>query len=195
MMKNIKLPCGINKTREVVYIDNAKNGIECECICPACKSPLVAKNGGQKREHHFAHLNIVECEHGYQSALHYMAKDLFLLDDLFDFDRKFYTFVRPEKDMMPYTVINKENQTILIHNVVGINKEDLKISTKTENGEKILYISGQTKDKISGNNYEINSRFKIKAQSIRNIECECANGLLYVTISYDKPEEEEIKIK
>ena len=49
-MKNIKLPCGINKTREVVYIDDAKNGIECECICPACKSPLVAKNGGQKRE-------------------------------------------------------------------------------------------------------------------------------------------------
>ena len=36
-----------------------------------------------------------------------MAKDLFLLNDLFDFDRKFYTFVRPEKDMMPYTIINK----------------------------------------------------------------------------------------
>ena len=102
------------------------------------------------------------------------------------------------KSFGPYgsnTIINKENQTILIHNVVGINKEDLKISIKTENGEKILYIAGQTKDKVSGSNYEINSRFKIKAQSIRNIECECANGLLYVTISYDKPEEEEIKIK
>lgn len=124
-----------------------------------------------------------------------MAKDLFLLNDLFDFDRKFYTFVRPEKDMMPYTIINKENQTILIHNVIGINKEDLKISIKTENGEKILYISGQTKDNISGNNYEVNSRFKIKAQSIKNIECECANGLLYVTISYNEPEEKEIEIK
>ena len=124
-----------------------------------------------------------------------MAKDLFLLDDLFDFDRKFYTFVRPEKDMMPYTIINKENQTTLIHDVVGINKEDLKISIKTENGEKILYIAGQTKDKVSGSNYEINSRFKIKAHSIKDIECECTNGLLYVTISYDKPEEEEIKIK
>ena len=123
-----------------------------------------------------------------------MAKDLFLLNDLFDFDRKFYTFVRPEKDMMPYTIINKENQTILIHNVIGINKEDLKISVKTENGEKILYISGQTKDNISGNN-EVNSRFKIKAQSIKNIECECANGLLYVTISYNEPEEKEIEIK
>ena len=124
-----------------------------------------------------------------------MAKDLLLLDDLFDFDRKFYTFRRPEKDMMPYTVINKENQTVLIHNVVGINKEDLKVTTKTENGEKILYITGQTKDKISGSNYEINSRFKIKAQAIKSIDCECANGLLYVTISYDKPAEEEIKIK
>lgn len=89
-MKNIKLPYGINTIREVVYIDNAKNGIECECICPACKSPLVAKNGGQKREHHFAHLNIVECEHGYQSALHYMAKDLFL-------EMEYLTFVKNEK--------------------------------------------------------------------------------------------------
>ena len=117
------------------------------------------------------------------------------LDNFFDFDRKFYNFSRPEKDMTPYTVVNKENKTILIHNVVGINKEDLKINTKTENGEKILYISGQTKDEISGNDYSINSRFKVKAQAIQNIECECKNGLLYVTITYDKPTEEEIVIK
>ena len=78
MITKIKLPCGINKNGEVVYIDEAKNGLSCECVCPACKQPLVAKNGGKKREHHFAHLNIVECEHGYQSALHYMAKDCFL---------------------------------------------------------------------------------------------------------------------
>lgn len=124
-----------------------------------------------------------------------MPRDLFFLDDLFDFDRKFYNFVRPEKDMTPYTVVNKENKTILIHNVVGINKEDLKITTKTENGEKILYISGQTKDSVSGNEYSVNSRFKVKAQAIKKIDCECKNGLLYVTISYDEPNEEEITIK
>lgn len=87
-MKNIKLPCGINKTREVVYIDDAKNGIECECICPACKSPLVAKNGGQKREHHFAHLNIVECEHGYQSALHLYGKRFIFRNGVSDLCKK-----------------------------------------------------------------------------------------------------------
>lgn len=78
MNKQIKLPCGINKNGEIVYIENAKNGLACECVCPGCKQPLIAKNGGSKREAHFAHLNTVECEHGYQSALHYLAKDLFL---------------------------------------------------------------------------------------------------------------------
>ena len=87
MPTKITLPCGINKSGELIYIDDAKNGLSCECVCPACKQPLVAKNGGKKREHHFAHLNVVECEHGYQSALHYMAKDCFL-------EMEYLTFIK-----------------------------------------------------------------------------------------------------
>ncbi len=74
----VKLPCGINKDGKVVYIDDAKNGLACECFCPGCKQALIARNDGTERKHHFAHSHNVECEHGYQSALHYMAKDLFL---------------------------------------------------------------------------------------------------------------------
>ncbi len=87
---NVKLPCGINKDGKVVYIKDAKNGLSCECFCPGCKQALVAKNGGTKREYHFAHLNIAECEHGYQSALHYMGKDLFL-------EMEYFTFVKDGK--------------------------------------------------------------------------------------------------
>ena len=90
MNKPIKLPCGINKNGEIVYIENAKNGLACECVCPGCKQPLIAKNGGSKREAHFAHLNTVECEHGYQSALHYLAKDLFL-------EIQYLTFIKNRK--------------------------------------------------------------------------------------------------
>ena len=122
-------------------------------------------------------------------------KDLLLLNDLFDFDRNFYNFVRAEKDMNPYTIINKDKQTILVHNVTGINKEDLKVTMKTENGEKTLYITGQTMDEITGSNYAINSRFRVKAQAIKSVESECKNGLLYVTITYKEPKEEEIIIK
>ena len=78
MTIKIKLPCGIDKDGKVIYIEDAKNGLKCECRCPACMQLLIAKNGGKKRKPHFAHLNTVECEHGYQSALHYMAKDIFM---------------------------------------------------------------------------------------------------------------------
>ena len=86
-MKQISLPCGLSKDGKLIYIDEAKNGLECECFCPSCKQPLIAKNGGKKREHHFAHLNVAECEHGYQSALHYMAKDLFM-------EMEYLTFIK-----------------------------------------------------------------------------------------------------
>ena len=87
MKKQISLPCGINENGNLVYIDNAKNGLDCNCFCPACKQPLVAKNAGTKREHHFAHFSVAECEHGYQTALHYMAKDLFL-------EMQYLTFIK-----------------------------------------------------------------------------------------------------
>lgn len=87
MKKQISLPCGINENGNLVYIDDAKNGLDCNCFCPACKQPLVAKNAGTKREHHFAHFSVVECEHAYQTALHYMAKDLFL-------EMQYLTFIK-----------------------------------------------------------------------------------------------------
>ena len=91
MNNNIKLPCGINKNGEVVYIDDAVNGLACDCICPGCRQPLVAKNNGKINEHHFAHKSKdFDCEHGYQSALHYMAKDFFL-------EHKELIFIKNEK--------------------------------------------------------------------------------------------------
>jgi HSP20 family molecular chaperone IbpA len=123
-----------------------------------------------------------------------MAKDLFL-GSLFDWDRDFYHFSRPEMDMAPYSIIKRENKTIIVHNVVGINKEDLKITIKSENGTKFICINGSTQDEITKQKYDVNSRFSIKAQDIANIESTMKNGLLYIEISYEKPKEETIDIK
>ena len=76
--KEVKLPCAIDQDGKTVYIQQAKNGLACGCFCPGCMQPVVAKNSGAKRKPHFAHQNTTECEHGYQSALHYLAKDCFL---------------------------------------------------------------------------------------------------------------------
>lgn len=121
-----------------------------------------------------------------------------LLDTLFtpfDWDRDFYNFRREEKDMHPYSIVSKDNKTILVHNVVGIKKEDLKVSIKTENHYQILYITGKTKDDITGQEYAINSRFTLKKSGIKEITSEVKNGLLYITIQYEEPEKTEPKVK
>lgn len=131
-----------------------------------------------------------------------MFKDI--LDTWFDFDRDFYNFKRNEKDMNPYSIIRnpEKGETILVHNVLGINKEDLDVSIKTENGRKVLYITGETKDDSTGQSYSINSRFSLSDfEKIKDIVSECKNGLLYITIKnevvkkIDEPKTEKIEIR
>lgn len=45
-------------TGELVHVDDAPNGKACGCVCPdpACSQPLIARNNGKKKIHHFAHI-------------------------------------------------------------------------------------------------------------------------------------------
>lgn len=65
-----------NGTNRIVGIEDVANGLECGCSCPYCKQLLVAKNGGEYREHHFAHYNNRECEGARMSALHALAQQI-----------------------------------------------------------------------------------------------------------------------
>ena len=60
---------------ELVHINEVASGLECNCICPFCKSQLIAKKG-QKKTYHFAHYRLADCNHGTETALHIMAKNL-----------------------------------------------------------------------------------------------------------------------
>ena len=113
--------------------------------------------------------------------------NLFNFDDLFnsfDWDKKNYRFNRDEKDMHPYSIINKETEVIIVHNILGINKKDLKVSLTKENGSTYILIEGETKDELTEKKYSINSRFFINADKldIKNITSVTKDGLLYITI-------------
>ena len=126
-----------------------------------------------------------------------MAKNFLDLDifNPFDFDRDFYKFNRIEKDMNPYSIKQTDEGIILIHNVLGINKEDLKISTKRENHTNLIIIEGKTKDEVTGREYSINSRFSVDDNvDLKSAKPPMKNGLLYISIKYKEAKESKENI-
>lgn len=59
-----------------VHIDEVSNGAQCRCTCPECHTPLIAKNGGDDRAHHFAHDGRQEEHSCSETALHFAAKQI-----------------------------------------------------------------------------------------------------------------------
>lgn len=116
-----------------------------------------------------------------------MFKDEDLISLLFeplDWDKKSYRFNRGEKDMNPYSIYNTEKSTTIVHNVLGVDKKDLKLTKKTENGVAYILIEGKTKDAITGKEYSISSRFALDDTQLdlSNISSTMSNGLLYIII-------------
>lgn len=75
---NIKpyLTYALDNNGKLIHVDSVLRGLSCKCFCPHCKSELIAKNGGNRKAHHFAHVNGSDCVGAIESALHKMAKDI-----------------------------------------------------------------------------------------------------------------------
>ena len=118
--------------------------------------------------------------------------DIFIdsLFPYFDWDRKNYKFNREEKDMHPYSLKVNDKETIITHNILGIDKKDLKITKEIENSNIYIIIKGKTKDSITGKEYSIDSRFALDETQLdlSNIKATTNNGLLYITIPSLKKE-------
>lgn len=107
-----------------------------------------------------------------------------LLDDPFTWDKNSYRFNRAEKDMHPYSVIDGKKSLIIIHNILGIDKKDLKLTIKNENKKTYLSIEGKTRDLITTKEYSVSSKFELAADQLdlSKVSSTMNNGLLYITI-------------
>lgn len=107
-----------------------------------------------------------------------------LLDDPFTWDKNSYRFNRAEKDMHPYSVIDSKKSLIIVHNILGIDKKDLKLTIKNENKKTYLSIEGKTRDLITTKEYSVSSKFELAADQLdlSKVSSTMNNGLLYITI-------------
>lgn len=75
-MGEIKIPFGRSPDGKMMSIEVASRGLECQCFCCVCDSPLVARKG-DKNQHHFAHsVEPGHCAEARETALHKFAKQL-----------------------------------------------------------------------------------------------------------------------
>lgn len=70
---NLKIPFGLRQGQLLGPLE-VVNGLKCDCVCPGCRTPLIAKHPKSQRRPHFAHHNTEPCSTGLETALHLAAK-------------------------------------------------------------------------------------------------------------------------
>lgn len=69
------VPFGLRPDGRLIEAGMAERGKACNCVCPGCKQPLIARKGNVRVEH-FGHEADTDCRHGAETALHMAAKQL-----------------------------------------------------------------------------------------------------------------------
>ena len=138
-LQNVELLFGL-KDKKIVSVNDVEQGLDCGCFCPHCNSRLVAKKGSI-RQHHFAHYESDDCQHGPETALHLLAKQV---------------IKEHEKVLMPshydnYELedslgINHQNSSYLKQSITHLSQVEIEkplegyqpdVSAITENGEPL----------------------------------------------------------
>jgi len=78
------IPFGLHlPTSSIKDVGSVVKGMKCDCICPSCKTPLIARQG-EVREWHFAHQSRADqkkteepCQYSFAVSLRLMLKQLF----------------------------------------------------------------------------------------------------------------------
>jgi hypothetical protein len=62
---------------KMLHVSKVPSGLKCECRCPSCKAPLIARHAkGSTRASHFAHRGNSGCRHAFETMLHKVAKQI-----------------------------------------------------------------------------------------------------------------------
>ncbi len=146
---------------ELIYVDNVKNGLNCNCFCPACGEKLVARNKGKVKSHHFAHYFGTDCSGAVQTALHLLAKEIILEEK---------NILLPKYDTLEYRIVDQkiyQCETVYLEKKIESFVPDVIVNSI--DGEKILI---EIKVTHGIDEFKLN---KIRAANISTVEIDLSN--------------------
>jgi hypothetical protein len=117
----------------LIGIDDAENGLKCNCICYSCGGKLIARKGDE-RQHHFAHHknSIKDCKYSFWVVCRDLVEQLFIPNKK-DFLKKINL-----PDEYRYNTITKVSTR---HLTVANNKFDIYIQTRENGPIYVRYIT------------------------------------------------------
>lgn len=130
---------------KLVHINEVEKGLVCNCLCPHCKSQLVAKKGEHNKQH-FAHYKLADCNHGTETALHLMAKSIieqtgkifvpYIPRNEYDFDKcgKVYVF---EKAVLEKQLSDSVRGDVVLYTEKGYLNVEIKVTHEVDIKKRI----------------------------------------------------------
>lgn len=160
------------KDGQIVSINGVNSGKTCGCVCPSCGEQLIAKKG-EIMIHHFAHASTKDCEYGYETSLHLLAKDII---------KNLNHFVLPKEklNIMYYDPKNKESKNYPgLNDALDIKIDNVEIELPFDNMKPdIVIYSGEKKYFIEifvTHKVDDAKREKIKNKLVDTIEINVSN--------------------
>lgn len=119
----------------LAHVDAVPNGSKCGCVCPSCKQPLIARNGGSKLIHHFAHKKGA-CKWAAETTVIMLAHDYLQKAKRIDIPGAgYYDFEKHEVLTCGPEGLSRINK-IELADIDGRGAPALDISCTDENGEE-----------------------------------------------------------
>lgn len=189
----MKVPIGIDKdSGDIVLIHSItkeKRGLACNCICPHCKSSLVARFCSDKKINHFAHHESKITQSCKESALHLYGKHILSKLKIFNLKAEYFGGGNFE-DMLgnlhsiePLSIFGNKNivfKNVFIEKKLDGLKGDVFVEATYEN--KAIEVNFEIKVQ---NKVDDNKKQKIQTLNLNTIEIDLSHLLKKPYISFN----------
>ena len=145
------IPFGFHvPSQSLTDVGSVKKGRQCDCICPSCKTPLVARQG-EIKEWHFAHQSRsteqetkAPCEYSLWVSLRLMIKQLFEAGAVFSLPEYKKSFSVPipscSSSYQKTVTISKQAQVQFDNVAIECKKEEVLFDLLLTKGKHKLYV-------------------------------------------------------